>query len=141
MLLSELSCLPTNSYKRLSFIHKMNIICHRLLAINFGFRTCTCNGISMSPKKVQKMITSVNCKTCLSSAGLHKRICWFCVVLFEGTSPLKNASTSPCIVPRLVTHMKNLHTCFAEIFSFVFSQQKIFCRSFEISTHRKIRPL
>ena len=30
--------------------------------------------------------------------------------------------TSPCIVPRLVTHMKHLHTYFAEISSFVFSQ-------------------
>ena len=50
------------------------------------------------------------------------KIGWFCVALFEGTSPLENASTltvclgkkklgstSPCIVPRLVTHMKHLH--------------------------------
>ena len=63
------------------------------------------------------------------------KIGWFCVALFEGTSPLENASTlmvclgkkklgstSPCIVPRLVTHMKHLHACFAEISSFVFSQ-------------------
>ena len=71
------------------------------------------------------MITQVNCK-----------ICWFCVALFEGTSPLKNASTlmvclgkkklgstAPCIVPILVTHVTHAHTYFAEISSFVFSKQ------------------
>ena len=37
------------------------------------------------------MITEVNCKICLKSAGLHEFFGWFCVVLFEGKSPLKNS--------------------------------------------------
>ena len=36
--------------------------------------------------------TQVNCKICLKSAGLREFFCWFCVVLFEGKSPLKKFS-------------------------------------------------
>ena len=38
----------------------------------------------------------------------------------------KFGSISPWIAPRLVTHMKLLHTCLAKISSFVLSQQKVF---------------
>ena len=31
----------------------------------------------------------INCKIFLNSAGLHEFFGWFCVVLFEGKSPLK----------------------------------------------------
>ena len=37
--------------------------------------------------------SQVKCKICLKSAGLHEFFGWFCVVLFEGSSSLKNAST------------------------------------------------
>ena len=60
---------------------------------------------------------------------------WFCVV-WRLFTVWKNASTwmvclgkkqlgstSPWIVPWLVTHMEHLHTCLAEISSFVFTQQ------------------
>ena len=71
---------------------------------------------------------------------------WICVVLFEGSSPLKKnssilmvflgkkqlGSTSPWIAPRSVTHMKHLHTCLAKISSFVFTKRtKNFWRSFK----------
>ena len=100
------------------------------------------------------MITQVNCNICLKSADLHiKRVFvgfvsvvrWHFTINnrlnFDGLSGQENYGQHfPWIVPRLVTHMQPLHTCFAEISSFVFSDQpKIFCRSFEISSHRKIR--
>ena len=40
----------------MTFIYKMYAIRHSLIAMNFGFGTCTCNGKSM--------ITQVNCKIC-----------------------------------------------------------------------------
>ena len=68
------------------------------------------------------MIPELNCKICLKSAGLYEFFDWFCVVLFEGKSSSKNASTSmvclckkqsgstsPGIGPRLVTHMKHYY--------------------------------
>ena len=33
--------------------------------------------------------SQVNCKICLKSTGLNEFFGWFCVVLFEGSSPLK----------------------------------------------------
>ena len=51
-------------------------------------------------------------------------------MVFLGKKQL--GSTSPWIVPRSVTHMKHLHTCLAEIFSFFFTKRtKNFWRSFE----------
>ena len=41
----------------------------------------------------------------------------------RGPDKKQFGSTSPSIVPGLVTHMKNLHTCLAEISSIVCSQQ------------------
>ena len=94
----------------------------------------------------------VNCKILLKSAGLLEYFLLLCVVLYTGTSPLmvcqgtkKFGSTYPWIIPRLVTHtcMKHLHrgpTLLVDISSFIISQQtKFFCRSFEISSHRKFQ--
>ena len=91
--------------------------------------------------KLQKFVwNQLVCMIFLAGVG------WFCVVLFEGSSPLKKSSsvlmvflgkkqlgsTSPWIVQRSVTHMKHLHTCLAEIYSFVFTKRtKKFWRSFE----------
>ena len=58
-----------------------------------------------------------------------------------GTSQFGSAAGAlphPCLVSKLVTHRKYIHTCLAEISSFLFSQQKNFlCRTFEMSNHRK----
>ena len=95
------------------------------------------------------MITQVNCKICLKSAGLHKGICWFCVAFFEGTSLSKNASTlmvclgkkkfgstSPCIVRRLVIPVlqKYLHL-------FSLSKQKSFVDLLKLAVTGKFRSM
>ena len=63
--------------------------------------------------------SSGNPQIFLKSTGMHEYFVWYCVVMFEGTSPLKNmpqlwwsvwagkklGSISPWMVPRSVTHI------------------------------------
>ena len=97
---------------------------------------------SLHKNGVQELSSQVKCRSCLNSAGLFEffdSFDWFCVVwklftfkkmpqlwtLMVSLGKKQLGSTSPWIVPRLVPHMKHLHTCLAEIFSFVTNSCKI----------------
>ena len=81
-----------------------------------------------------RSLPQVNCKIRLKSVGLYELFGWFCVVLFEGKSPLEKClnidrlSRQETIgqhfarnCSKTVTHMKHKHPCLAVISSFVFT--------------------
>ena len=97
---------------------------------------------SLHKNGIQELSSQVNYRSCLNSADLFEFFgCfdWFCVVwklftfkkmpqlwtLMVSLGKKQLGSTSPWIVPRLVPHMKHLHTCLGEIFSFVTNSCKI----------------
>ena len=110
---------------------------------NNNRETCTQKG----PNKVQA--SQVNYRICLNQLVCMSFVVgfgWFWVVLFEGKSPHMKTflicdglpgqeifrqlfpmnSSRICPINELqclVTHMKHLHTCLADISSFIFSQQ------------------
>ena len=95
----------------------------------------------------------VNCKHCLKSAGCIRVFLvgfLFFFVLFEGASPLENASTSKVHLgekkfPMNCSKIGHSYEAFTYLFglyirlhSSSLSKQNIFCGSFESSSHQKI---
>ena len=109
----------------------------------------------LTGKKLQKKFVWSEIITQSLSAGLYEFFgrFWLVVCYLKAYHHWKNASTmmiclgkkqlgstSPWIVPRLVSPMKHLHTC--SVFSQAANKQKFSCRSFKTtcSNHGKMTP-